>query len=90
MVVIHNTGIRAVDAWIDHPNITAVILAHLPGQEAGNSLVDLMYGKTSPAGRLPYTIPIKESDFGHLLEPTHADGSSQHHTQGRFIQTSSQ
>jgi beta-glucosidase len=90
MVVIHNAGIRVVDAWIDHPNITAVILAHLPGQEAGNTLVDLMYGKTSPSGRLPYTIPKKESDFGHLLEPTYADGSSQYHTQGRFIKTSSQ
>lgn len=90
MVVIHNAGIRVVDAWIDHPNITAVILAHLPGQEAGNTLVDLMYGKTSPSGRLPYTIPKKESDFGHLLEPTHADGSSQYRTQGRFIRTSSQ
>jgi beta-glucosidase len=83
MVVIHNAGIRVVDAWIDHPNITAVILAHLPGQESGNTLVELMYGKTSPSGRLPYTIPRRESDFGDLLYPTHADSTSNYHTQGR-------
>jgi len=29
MVVIHNAGIRIVDAWIDHPNVTAVVYAHL-------------------------------------------------------------
>ncbi|KAG2418600.1 hypothetical protein HFD88_001701 [Aspergillus terreus] len=86
MVVIHNAGIRVVDAWIDHPNITAVILAHLPGQEAGNILVDLMYGKSSPSGRLPYTIPKKESDFGPLLDPTYADSGSQYHTQANFTE----
>ena len=29
MVVIHNAGIRIVDAWIDNPNVTAVVYAHL-------------------------------------------------------------
>lgn len=83
IMVIHNAGIRVVDAWIDHSNITAVIMAHLPGQEAGSSLVDIMYGSVSPSGRLPYTVPKKASDFGHLLEPVHADATSDYYTQGK-------
>lgn len=47
IVTIHNAGIRLVDQWIDHPNITAVIFAHLPGQDSGRSLVQLLYGYQS-------------------------------------------
>ena len=70
IVVIHNAGIRVVDAWIENPNVTAVILAHLPGQDSGRALVDVMYGKQSPSGRLPYTIAKQESDYGSLLKPS--------------------
>ncbi|PWY75478.1 beta-glucosidase [Aspergillus heteromorphus CBS 117.55] len=75
MVVIHNAGIRLVDRWIDHPNITAVIYAHLPGQDSGRALVEVMYGKQSPSGRLPYTVAKNESDYGALLNPTISAGT---------------
>jgi len=61
------SGIRTVDAWITHPNITAVLFAGLPGQESGNSLVDILYGDVAPSGKLPYTIAKNESDYGPLL-----------------------
>ncbi|KAI0016526.1 beta-glucosidase-related glycosidase [Xylariomycetidae sp. FL0641] len=64
VVVIHSTGIRTVDAWIDHPNVTAVLYAGLPGQESGNSIVDVLWGDVSPSGKLPYTVAKKESDYG--------------------------
>ncbi|KAK0615585.1 glycoside hydrolase family 3 protein [Bombardia bombarda] len=67
IVVIHSAGIRTVDAWIDHPNITAVVFGGLPGQESGHSLVSLLYGDVNPSGRLPYTVAKKDSDYGHLL-----------------------
>lgn len=70
MVVIHNAGVRLVDRWIDNVNITAVIYAHLPGQDTGRALVEVMYGKQSPSGRLPYTVAKNESDYGGLLDPT--------------------
>jgi beta-glucosidase len=70
MVAIHNAGIRIVDAWIDNPNVTAVIYAHLPGQDSGRALVEVMYGKQSPSGRLTYTVAKQESDYGPLLAPT--------------------
>ncbi|RAH86226.1 putative beta-glucosidase [Aspergillus japonicus CBS 114.51] len=70
MVIIHNAGIRPVDAWIEHPNITAVMYAHLPGQDSGAALVEVLYGKQSPSGRLPYTVARNASDYGALLGPT--------------------
>ncbi|CDK28029.1 unnamed protein product [Kuraishia capsulata CBS 1993] len=74
IVVIHNAGIRLVDKWIDHENVTAVIMAHLPGQDTGRALVEVMYGKQSPSGRLPYTVAKNESDYGSLLYPTTPEG----------------
>jgi hypothetical protein len=36
----------------------------IPGQESGNALVDILYGSTSPGGKLPYTIAKQASDYG--------------------------
>ncbi|KAK8026829.1 glycosyl hydrolase family 3 N terminal domain-containing protein [Apiospora marii] len=70
IVVIHSTGIRTVDAWIDHPNVTAVLYAGLPGQESGHSIVDVLWGDVAPSGKLPFTVAKQESDYGHLLNGT--------------------
>ncbi|EFX00050.1 beta-glucosidase [Grosmannia clavigera kw1407] len=69
IVVVHSAGIRVVDAWIDHVNVTAVLFAGLPGQESGHSLTDVLYGDVNPSGRLPYTVARRESDYGALLSP---------------------
>lgn len=70
IVVIHNAGIRVVDAWIEHPNVTAVLFAGVPGQESGNAIADVLYGDVNPSGRLPYTVAKQESDYGELLNST--------------------
>ncbi|KAK4225758.1 family 3 putative glycoside hydrolase [Podospora fimiseda] len=69
VVVIHSAGVTLVDAFIKHPNVTAVIMAGLPGQESGNSLVDVLYGDVNPSGRLPYTIAKREEDYGKVVDP---------------------
>lgn len=74
IVVIHNAGIRLVDQWIENPNVTAVIIAHLPGQDSGRALVEILFGITSPSGKLPYTIAKNESDYGPLLAPDQPEG----------------
>lgn len=63
IVVIHAAGIRLVDQWIEHPNITATIIAHLPGQDSGEALVKLLYGEANFSGKLPYTVAKNESDY---------------------------
>ncbi|KAI7261563.1 putative beta-glucosidase [Hortaea werneckii] len=70
IVVIHNAGVRLVDTWIENPNVTAVIFAHVPGQMNGEALAAILYGEQSPSGRLPYTVAKTEADYGDLLSPS--------------------
>lgn len=76
VVTIHNAGIRLVDQWIDHPNVTAVLFGHLPGQDSGEALVDILFGRTSPSGKLPYTLARNESDYGAILKPVLTSNAS--------------
>ena len=69
IVVIHNAGVRLVDQFADHPNVTAIIFAHLPGQDSGRAVAALLHGKVSFSGKLPYTVPMNESDYGPLEKP---------------------
>jgi len=41
----------------------AVIYAWYPGEEGGNALADILFGTTSPCGRLPITIPYALKDI---------------------------
>jgi beta-glucosidase len=74
IVVFHNAGVRLVDQFIDNPNVTALLFAHLPGQDSGRALVSLLYGDVNPSGKLPYSVPRNESDFGALQNATSPDG----------------
>jgi beta-glucosidase len=79
VVVVHSVGPMLIERWIDHPNITAVLWAGLPGQESGNSLVDVLYGAYNPSGRLPYTIAKKREDYS--ADITYVDSSTPAHPQ---------
>lgn len=63
VVVIHNPGPIIVEPWITHPNVTAVLMAYYPGQEAGSSLVPILFGEKSPTGRLPFVMGKDVNDW---------------------------
>ncbi|KAI0080033.1 beta-glucosidase [Panus rudis PR-1116 ss-1] len=67
IVVVNSVGPAIVESWIDNPNVTAVLWAGLSGQEAGNSITDVLYGAFNPTGRLPYTIAKRLSDYSAQL-----------------------
>jgi len=67
IVVVHAPGPIVVEEWIEHPNITAVLWAGMPGQEAGTAIVDVLYGSYNPTGRLPYTIAKRVEDYSAQL-----------------------
>nr|WP_236029259.1 glycoside hydrolase family 3 C-terminal domain-containing protein [Bifidobacterium miconisargentati] len=46
--------------WIDETN--AVLAFYCGGQSLGDAIVDLLYGKANPSGKLAETFPIKLSD----------------------------
>ncbi|RMZ85792.1 hypothetical protein DV737_g363, partial [Chaetothyriales sp. CBS 132003] len=71
IVVIHSVGPVNVSAWYDNDNVTGIIWAGLPGQESGNSIVDVLWGLVNPGGKLPFTIARNREDYGTdlLYEP---------------------
>jgi beta-glucosidase len=73
VVVIHGPGVVLMP-WADNENVTAILTAHYPGEEIGNAVVDVLWGAQEPSGRLPYTIPRNESDYGP--PPANVTGTS--------------
>jgi hypothetical protein len=63
VVVVHTVGPVLMEEWHDLPSVKAVLFVHLPGQEAGDSLMQVLYGDVSPSGHLPYTLPKSEDDY---------------------------
>ncbi|KFY73666.1 hypothetical protein V499_06258 [Pseudogymnoascus sp. VKM F-103] len=62
IVVTHSGGVNTMP-WAKNPNVKAILAAHYPGQESGNSIVDILWGDVNPSGKLPYTISEHESDY---------------------------
>lgn len=86
IVIVQNAGVRLVDQWINHPNVTALVFAHLPGQDSGKALVSLLYGDENFSGKLPYSIPKNESDYENLLAPSLPEGEFALFPQSNFTE----
>ena len=56
------TAGSAVDIAAIEPYADAIILAWYPGEQGGNALADIIFGKISPSGRLPVTFYKSLSD----------------------------
>jgi beta-glucosidase len=63
VVVIHSGGPVLVNSFKDNPNVTAIVWAGMPGQESGNSIVDVLYGDVNPGAKLPFTIGAARQDY---------------------------
>ncbi|CZS93589.1 probable beta-glucosidase 1 precursor [Rhynchosporium graminicola] len=88
IVVIHSTGPTLVSEWYDSPNVTAILWAGVPGQESGNSITDVIYGKVNPAARTPFTWGTTRESYGTdvLYEPNNGQAAPQDEfTEGVFI-----
>ncbi|KAK8112576.1 hypothetical protein PG984_013102 [Apiospora sp. TS-2023a] len=69
IVVMNNAGIRLVEAWIEHPNVTAVLNAGALGQESGHAITDVLLGDANPSGKLVYTIAKRVEDYNGEICP---------------------
>lgn len=67
IVIVHTVGPVILERWIDLPAVKGVVFAYLPGQEAGDSLTDVLFGKFSPSGHLPFSIIKSEADYPDSL-----------------------
>ncbi|OCH96632.1 beta-glucosidase [Obba rivulosa] len=85
IVVVNSVGPILVEAWIDHPNVTALVWSGLPGQEAGNAVTDVLYGAYNPSGRLPYTIGKAVTDYSAQVIYNGTNIVQIPYTEGLFI-----
>ncbi|KAI9810477.1 MAG: hypothetical protein M1827_006253 [Pycnora praestabilis] len=86
IVVMHTVGAVLVDAWYDNPNVTAILWAGIPGQESGNSIVDILYGAMNPGGKLPFTMAAAREDYGtDILYMPNGNVPQDDFTEGVFI-----
>lgn len=58
--------------WVN--DVGAVIQAWYSGNEAGNALADVIFGKVNPSGRLVLTLPVQEQDNPAYLSSRSENG----------------
>ncbi|KAI9692272.1 MAG: hypothetical protein M1822_006502 [Bathelium mastoideum] len=64
IVVLHTVGAVDISSFYDHPNVTAIVWAGIPGEQSGNAITDILYGRVNPGGKLPFTIGKNRPDYG--------------------------
>jgi hypothetical protein len=86
IVVLHTVGPVIVEAFKNHPNITAILWAGLPGQESGNAITDVLYGKVNPQAKSVFTWGKQREDWGVdvIYTPT-SDPPQLNFNEGVFI-----
>ncbi|CAK7208385.1 hypothetical protein SBRCBS47491_000074 [Sporothrix bragantina] len=78
-VVVNQSGSPVTMPWAD--KVPTILQAWYQGQEAGNALADVLFGKKNPSGKLPCTFPRRLEDApayhnwpGENLEIVYGEG----------------
>ena len=88
ILVMHTVGAVLIGDYASNPNITAILWAGLPGEQSGNSIADVLYGRVNPGAKLPFTMAAKREDYGTdiLYKPNEGTNAPQlDFTEGVFI-----
>lgn len=60
IVVLYGGSAIAVRQWID--SVSALIMAWYPGMQGGRAIVEIIFGRMNPSGRLPISFPRYTED----------------------------
>jgi beta-glucosidase len=64
-VVVLQTGGPVLMPWLG--DVRSVVQAYYGGQEQGNAIADVLYGRVNPSGKLPVTYPATETQPTEVL-----------------------
>lgn len=80
IVVLHN-GAAVEMPWVNE--VKGLVEAYLGGQAVGQALVNILYGKVNPSGKLAETFPVKLEDNPSYLN--FGDGDKVEYKEGIFV-----
>lgn len=50
-----------ISEWKDC--VSGILMAYYPGQEGGTAIGQILFGEINPSGKIPFVLPIEESDL---------------------------
>lgn len=69
---LHEQGSAISMPWID--SIAGLVLAWYSGNEVGNAIADVLFGKVNPSGKMPLTFPKRFEDIPAFPNLTSENG----------------
>ncbi len=82
VVVVYGGVPLLMEHWLG--NVRAVLAAFYPGQEGGSALADLLFGRLSPSGKLPFSY-IQHRDQSPAFADYQNPDRKSHYTEGVFV-----
>ncbi|KAI8252136.1 Beta-glucosidase B, partial [Colletotrichum sp. SAR11_239] len=84
VVVVTQSACAVAMPWADGP--AAIVHAWYQGQECGNAIADVIFGKVNPSGKLPLTFPKRIADHGsHKWFPGDAENDYAEYGEGVLV-----
>lgn len=81
-VVVIQAGSAVSMPWVD--SVAGIIQAWYSGNEVGNALADVLFGRVNPSGRLPLTLPVCMKDVPSYLNDKCENGKI-HYREDLFV-----
>lgn len=63
-VILIGGGTILITGWKDA--VSSILMAYYPGQEGGTAIAEILFGKLSPGGKLPFVLPVREEDLPRI------------------------
>lgn len=64
VVVMIGGNMIMMTEWYE--DVNAILMAYYPGMEGGTALAEILFGDVNPSGKLPFVVPVQESDLPHV------------------------
>jgi hypothetical protein len=81
IVIVNSVSQLNLEAWVDNPNVSAVIWSGLPGSEYGPAIADVLFGNYNPGGKLVFTLAKNDADYGTNISNSY----NSNYTEGVFL-----
>ncbi len=83
-VVVSKTGGPILMPWASQ--VPAILQAWYPGEEDGNAVADVLFGRFNPSGKLPITFPRRDADQpANTTAQYPGTNGTAHYSEGIFV-----